>query len=309
MRNLLSPALVAVLALSNAGCIKQMLTDGQIEATRKASGVFDTIGDYELARSAAQAGLVQFEGMLVLSPDNEDALFMLTQAWTGYGFAFAEDDMEAAQDKGNDDLAEYHKRRARMAYDRAVFYGLQLLSHRDKGFDAAKKNTESLKNWLTANFKDNDDAQNLFWTAYAWMARVNVEKDDPAMVADLYIGEAIMERAFAIDPTYNHFSGYIALGAYHSRDAMAEPAQGKKFFEDALAKTGRKDLMAQFTYAQTYACIAPDQALYVKLMNEVIAAGDTDPDQRLENAIAKRRARRYLGKDRMEACGFDTSKK
>jgi len=308
MRTLPLVAFAAALSLTNVGCIKQMLTDGQIASTREASGVFDQMGDYELARGAAMAGLIQFEGMHKLSPSNEDALFSLTSAWVGYGFAFAEDDMEAAQDKGNDDYADYHKNRARMAYDRGVFYGLELLSHTDKGFEGAKKNVDGMKTWLK-NFSSKDDAANLFWTAYAWMARVNLEKDDPAMVADLYIGESMMERAVQLDPSFNHFSGIVALAAYHARDAMAEPKDGQKLFEDALVKTQRKDLMVQLTYAQTYACISSDRALYEKLLNEVLAAGDTDPDQRLENAIAKRKAKRYLGHDRMQACGFDASMK
>ena len=308
MRTLPIVAFAAALSLTNVGCIKQMLTDGQISATREASGVFDQMGDYELARSAAESGLVQFEGMHRLAPNNEDALFSLAQAWVGYGFAFPEDDMEAAQDKGNDDLADYHKNRARMAYDRAAFYGLELLSHTDKGFDGAKKNVDAMKTWLK-NFSSKDDAGNLFWTAYGWMARVNLEKDDPAMVAELYIGETMMERAVQLDPSYNHFSGMIALAAYHARDGMAEPKEGQKLFEEILGKTQRKDLIVQLTYAQSYACIMNDRPLYEKLLNEVMAAGDTDPDQRLENAIAKRKARRYLGHDRMQACGFDTSAK
>jgi hypothetical protein len=308
MRKLLSAALVAVLALSNTGCIKSMLTNGQIEATRHAASVLDTIGDYELARGAAEAGLVQFEGMHKLAPDNIDALYMLTQSWVGYGFAFAEDDMEAATDAGNDDLAEYHKRRARMAYDRAVFYGLELLSHTDKGFEAAKKNKDTMKAWLAKNFTDkNEDAGNLFWTGYGWMARVNLEKDDPAMVADLFVGVAMMERAVELEPGYNFWNGYLAIAAYHARASLAEPEEARKIFEMVLQKTQRKDLMVQFTYAQTYACIAPNRELYDKLLKEVLDAGDTDPEQRLENAIAKRKARRYQGKSRLEACGFDTS--
>ena len=284
-----------------------MLLDGQISATRDASGVLDTIGDYEVARGAAKAGLVQFEGMHKLSPNNEDALFSLTQAWVGYGFAFAEDDMEAAQDKGNDDLADYHKNRAHMAYDRSVFYGLELLSHTDKGFTAARKNANTMKAWLKEKFTSQDDVPNLFWTGYAWMARTNLDKDDPAVVADLYVGEAMMERAVELDPSYNHWNGEVALAAYHV--AVQNLPEGKKIFELALQKTGRKDLMVQFTYAQTYACQTSDRPLYESLMNEILQAGDTDPDQRLENAIAKRRARRYLGKERMQACGFDMSAK
>ena len=59
----LAAALVAALSLSSSGCIKAILTNGQIAGTRQASSALDTIGDYELARSAAQGGLVQFEGM------------------------------------------------------------------------------------------------------------------------------------------------------------------------------------------------------------------------------------------------------
>src|SRR5580704_5694255 len=102
------------LSLGSAGCLKQMLTDGQISATRQASGALDTIGDYELARSAAQAGLVQFEGMHQLAPDNADALFLLAKGWTGYGYGFVEDELEAAEDAGGDDMVDYQRKRARM---------------------------------------------------------------------------------------------------------------------------------------------------------------------------------------------------
>jgi len=47
-----------------------------------------------------------------------------------------------------------------------------------------------------------------------------------------------------------------------------------------------------------------DKALYEKLLNEVLAADDPDPSQRLTNTIAKRKAKRGLSKSRMENCGF-----
>src|SRR3989442_9815097 len=90
---LLGAALVCVLPL---GCVKKMLINGQIEGTRQASTAFDTLGDWELAYTAASSGIVQFEGMHQLAPDNDDALFLLTKGWTGYGYGFAEDEMEDA---------------------------------------------------------------------------------------------------------------------------------------------------------------------------------------------------------------------
>ena len=49
-----------------------------------------------------------------------------------------------------------------------------------------------------------------------------------------------------------------------------------------------------------------DGALYQDALNRVLLAQDPDPHQRLTNAIAKRRAKRWLGKRRAkEECGID----
>jgi hypothetical protein len=242
-----------------------------------------------------------------LAPANEDALFMLTQGWVGYGFAFAEDDMELATDAGDEALADYHKKRAKMAYDRAIFYGLELLSHEDTGFTAARKNEETMKAWLKEKFTDKDDSQILFWTGYGWLAKTNLLKDQPEVVADLFVGVAMIERSVELDPDYMHMSGTLALAAYHARAVVAEMDEAKKLFETVIAKTQHKSLLPILTYAQTYACLKADRPLYEKLLNEVLAADDPDPDQRLNNTIARRRAKRYLRKEKMMDCGMDVS--
>jgi hypothetical protein len=302
--------LLAALVLGSSGCIKKILTDGQIESTRRAADSFDTIGDYELARSAAQAGLVQFEGMHALAPDNADALFLLVKGWTGYGFGFIEDEMQAAQDAGDEEMADYQRKRARMAYDRAVFYGLRTLAQRADGFDQAKKSEQTLSKWLADHFTSQEDAANLFWTGNAWASRVDLMKGDdqegPAFVAELYVGVAILERAFALDPSFEHFSVLIALGAYHARTTVAELDQAKQMFDMALAKTEGKSLLVPFVYATKYACMKADGVLYQDMLNRVLQAQDPDPQQRLTNAIAKRRAKRWLYKKRVkDECGID----
>jgi hypothetical protein len=294
---------VSALALGATGCISEILTNGQIAATRQAAAAVNTIADYELQRSATQAGIAQFEGMHLLAPNNKDALFMLTQAWGGYAYAFAQDEYEEAIDRNDDELADYDKKRARLAYDRAVFYGLELLSKEDGGFEASKRNADTMGAWLTKHFTSTDDAANLFWTSYAWLSRVDLYKDDTSMVADLFIGVAMMERSVAIDPTLEHWSGTIALAAYHARPG-GEMEQSETMFKMALAKTERKNLQVQLNYATSFACLKGDRGLYENLLNEVLAAKDPDPEQRLVNMLAKRRARRALGKQRMLDCGF-----
>jgi hypothetical protein len=47
-----------------------------------------------------------------------------------------------------------------------------------------------------------------------------------------------------------------------------------------------------------------DKVSYEKTLREVVEAPDLLPERRLQNAVAKRRARRYLEKKRMADCGF-----
>ena len=130
-------------ALGSTGCIKQMLLNGQIESTRKASAGVDTLSDYEVANTIAFAGIGQFEGMHYLAPDNEDALFMLTKSWTGATFAFIEDQMEQAEDaEGTDEpLYLYQQARAKAGYDRAIHYGIELLEMKNRGLRGRPRRT------------------------------------------------------------------------------------------------------------------------------------------------------------------------
>ncbi len=302
--------LTTALGLSSTGCIKKVLLDGQIQSTRQAASSADTIGDYTVGKAAAEAGLAQFEGMHALGPDNADALFLLMKTWTGYASGFAEDDMQVAQDLGNDDLAEYHKKRARMAYDRAVFYGLQLLAQTDPGFEAAKGSQQTLDAWLKSNFTSKDDAPNLIWTGTAWLARAGLmagdDEEGPGFIAELYVAVSLLERAKAIDPSAEHYGAYLALAAYHARSNMAELDEAKKLLDEATEKTQGKVLLVPFYYAVRYACAKGDATLYKSLLNTVLAAQDPEPDVRLENAIAKRGAKRWLGKHRAkDQCGID----
>lgn len=299
-----------IVALGATGCIQQMLIDGQIKGTRRAAEAVDTIADYELARSAAEAGLAQFEGMHVLSPTNKDALFLLAKNWVGYAFAFIDDERERADDDGETALQEYHQQRALRAYNRSILYGTELLSQRVGGFEAAKKTTTTLKTWLQ-RFDNRDDAAALLWTGYAYLLRADLMKSSGAPVAigatsELYIGVNLIERSTQLDPGYANASGLIALASYHARPMVdaRELEQSRELFENALARTRRKNLIAQVNYARGYACATGNKQLYERLLGEVHAAGDPDPDQRLTNAIAKRRATRYLLPLHEQECGL-----
>jgi hypothetical protein len=245
------------------------------------------------------------EGLYKLAPYNEDALFLLTQGWVGQTAAFTEDDYEQAQEQKDDQLTAYQKLRTRAGFERGRFYGVQLLKKKAPGFEEATRNSDTMRAYMKKNFVRADEAQDLLWISFAWIGLVGIASDEPAMVADLYVGVAVAERAIELDDTAEHGLGHILLGAYHARTAQSELDEAKQHFDAAMKINGGKFLSTQLNYATRYYCAKSDKADYERMLNEVLAAGDPMPEQRLANLVAKRRARRYLdNKIFQENCGF-----
>jgi hypothetical protein len=293
---------VLLVSLTSTGCLDRILLDGTLKSTRDAAKAFDTLSDLEVAKEGAGASLVNLEGMQSLAPDNEDGLFLLVQSWTGYASAFIEDAWERAYDRGDDDEESFQANRAKEAYDRAVRFGSQLLEQRHPGFAAAQKNSDTMKAYLAGCTKA--DAETLLWLGLGWLSRGGVAAERSEIVAELFVGVSLLERSVELDEGLAYATGLAALGAYHARAPDAELAQAKSMFDKALALTQRRALTVQVMAAQNYACQAHDEKLYRALLDEVLAAGEVLPEQRLENTIAKRKAARYLSPPRLKRCGF-----
>ena len=313
----------AALALSSVGCIKSMLINGQIEGTRKGAEAMNTTSDFEVARIASTAGLAQFEGMHRLAPDNQDGYYLLVKGYSSYAFAFAEDDMEQAYLKDDDDLGDYHKARAKALYTRAIGYGVQWMESKHAGFEvAAKAGDEKSMEAYLAQFDDKSDADILFWTGQAWMGRTNVTKE-AALVGTVYVGKEMIERVVELQPDYEKGSPYVLLASFNARTgvAMIGPesfAKSKELFDKAKQVGQNKILLPDVQMAMTYACRMGDDSpgrrasfeLYGKLLAGVLNAEAPDADVRLLNAIAKRKARRYLSQkwieeNSAEDCGWE----
>jgi TRAP transporter T-component len=285
-------------------CISRIILDGTLESTRTAAKAFDTLSDLEVAKEGAGSSIVQIEGMLSLAPDSEDALYLLTQSWTGYASAFIEDKWELAYDRGDDDEEAYQARRAAEAYTRAIAFGTALLERKKPGFVQAQKNDETIKQYLK-RYTAKTDAEPLLWLGLSWLSRGSVASERSDIVAELFIGVALLERSVELDESLAFANGLTALAAYHARSPDAELALSKELFEKALRITERKALMIHVIYAQNFACQSHNQVLYTSLLNDVLQAGDVLPAQRLENTIAKRKAERYLKAPRLKRCGFE----
>jgi TRAP transporter T-component len=313
-----------LVAFGSGGCIEQMLIDGQVEGTRKASARFDSTADFEIAEAASAAGLAQFEGLYELAPSHHDAVYMLIKAYASHGYAFVEDELERAILKGDDEHADYQKQRAVSLYTRAIEYGVVWLAQRHPGAKAVLDSGNE-KQWVdyVAKFDDKKDGEILYWIANAWIARVNVAKES-ALIGTLYVGKVLLDRAIALDAALEFGQAEALAGAYDARTGEvtlgpASFATSKAHFDNAK-KLASGYLLSPVLQALTYACHMSDDsvgrtksfALYRATLQSVIDAPDPMPSQRLSNAIAKRRARRYLSRKWIEEvmredCGWDLS--
>jgi tetratricopeptide (TPR) repeat protein len=283
---------------------RPMLFEDALEWTREGADVVQTMHDFETAQEAAYGSMGMLEGLHKLVPDDENGLLLLTRSWAGIAFAFMDDEREDALDHKDEQLAAYHEARARQAFKRARFFGNELVDLHAKGFKEAQRNAATLKAWLAENYTDKDRADELLWLAFSIVGRVGFDLDNPETVSELWIGIELAEQSLRLNENLEYGTGHTMIGA--AQAGLQDYAGAKKHFDRALELSGGKVLTAQLTMAQRYYCPKRDKKMYFEMLNQVLAAADPLPEQRLSNTIAKRRARRYLGnKFWQEDCAFE----
>jgi hypothetical protein len=265
----------------------------------RAAPAFDELSDYEFAKQAAPASIMQLEGVLRIEPEDPRLLLAAAQSWTSYAFGFVEEELELAEARGDLKDADHQRARARRMYLHARDLGRRWLTARASGAERAlSAGPDRLRDFLTRELDDEADAKALFWTGNAWGAAIDISRDDPELLADLPLARTLVEHSVKLDERYYGAAGHIFLGCSHASLSPAlggDPKAGHGHFERALALTRRTALMVHVNYARCYAVQTQNRARFVALLQEASRAGvDLDPQARLPNEIARRRAARLL---------------
>ncbi len=289
-------ALAPFCVLVSLGCDLTKLTAEQTAGLfHRGSPSIEQYWDYRTAGDGFPGTLLQLEAVASVVPEDERILYLLVQSYVAFGYGWLEDRVEELELAGQTEAAEEERTRARQAYTRARDLGIHWLRIDHDGFDEARSNgIENFERWLDDEFDDAEQAEQLFWTGYAWGSFINLSLDDISAIGDLALAKALVARSVELDPNYFHSSGLTFLAVAESQELSGNMDRAKELFDQALAQTERKSLIIQVNMAKYYAVKKGDRALYEQLLNEVLAAGNPDPAQRLNNEIAKRRAKRYL---------------
>jgi hypothetical protein len=293
----LTLAMLSIVACAaSAGCVDTSRLVAQASGTLvvRASEELQRHWDDELIGEAMPSTIVQIEGVFAVVPDDETIGLVMARAYCAYAFGWVEDEADLAEAAGDMDEADRQRARARHLYERARNVVVHLLRQRDRRLDEAiAGGPEPLARWLDQHVQSRDAALLALWAGLSWGSAIGVSSGDPELVADLPIARAFAERAVAYDETLDHGAGLTFVAGISS--AMGEglggdPARGQQIFEHALTLTGRRSFVVQLAYAGTYAVTVQDRALFVTLLREIIDGGDPDPDARMGNRVARRRA-------------------
>jgi hypothetical protein len=271
-------------------------------AANSTAGVFERAApavegywDYRTAGDAMPANLMQLEGLARVVPENDAILMQLIKVYVAYAYGWIEDRAEDLQLAGDLEAAELERVRARQMYLRARDVGKHAISLDHDGLESAlSEGLEGFEAYLDREFEDSDEAPILFWTGYAWGSFINLSLNDISAVSDLGYAKALVARSVELDPTYFNSAGLTFLGVASSVELSGDLDAARALFERALTQTERHSLIVQVNMARFYAVRTQDRELYVTLLQEVLDAGNVNPQARLNNEIAKRRAKRYL---------------
>jgi hypothetical protein len=303
-RSVLFAFVCAAPSLALSGCsLNKIIADQTSSLLHEAAPALDAMWDYDLAGAGIPGAIVQLEAFWSVTPDNEELTLNLAKAYLGYAQGWVENDYEVAYAAADFEKADRLRQRARLLYLRAHRLAIHAMRNRDDDIDELMKSGDQdrLAAHLADNYIDPEDVGPVFFAGMALGAAINVSMDQPDLIAELPTAKTLVKRAQEIDDMFFNGGAYVFLGAADSAFSQAmggNPEKGREWFEQGLAKTGRKNHLLQVMYARQYAVTTQNSKLFFQLLNEVIEAPDQGPAVRLSNKIARVRAARYLAQSK-----------
>lgn len=287
--------LLCLLSASACGCSFKRIAVNKLGDALAAGGTtFASDDDPELIRDAVPFSLKLMESFLAESPKHRGLLLATCSGFTQYGYAFVQVDADEIESRDLAKATELRKRSQKL-YLRARNYGLRGLEVSHPKFEhALRANPKEAVRKLTSP----KDVPLMYWTATAWGAAISVSKDNPDLIADLPIAEALMDRALELAEDFEDGAIHVFLISYE----MARPggkaeaeSRARKHFNRAVELTQGRLASPFVSLAEQVSVAKQDKAEFQSLLNCALAIDvDAKPEWRLVNLVMQRRARWLL---------------
>jgi predicted anti-sigma-YlaC factor YlaD len=288
---------IGLIVLLLSGCsIKHLAINKVGDALASGGSTYQSDDDPDLVGQALPFGLKLIESLLAESPRHRGLLFAAASGFTPYAYAFVQEDADEVEDH---DLGKARalRARARRLYLRARDFGLRGLEISHKGFaDALRQDPVAAAR--TASIKD---VPLMYWTAAAWGAAISLSKDDPQLIGDQPIVEALIDRALALDEKFDSGAIHTFLIAYESarNGAAGDFAErSRKHFDRAMELSGGSQAGPLVSFAEAVCVQKQNRKEFEAFLQKALAIdADAKPKFRLANLVMQRRARWLLSRE------------
>ena len=259
-----------------------MLAAGCSIIGKRAADTLSTVvldqSDPELVASGLPAYLLFVDGLIAQHPDNVNLLSAGAQMFALYGSRFATGEQAVTLTAK---ARRYGERAICLSYKPACGWsGIEYdkLVHELAGVSGKQIGS-------------------LYSYAVGWLSNLQATSADWGSVADLPWVEAVLQRALALDETYEQgaIHGYLGiLGSLRPPALGGKPDEARAHFERAIELSGGKDLSIKVEYARRYARLVFDQELHDRLLTDVLNSPVEAHKYTLFNVLAKKEAEGLL---------------
>jgi predicted anti-sigma-YlaC factor YlaD len=280
----------------SSGCKLRQLAADELADTLSGSGnVFASDNDPELIRDAAPFSLKLMESVLAETPRHKGLLTATASSFTQYAYAFVQQDADQL-DVTDSAAANRLRDRARRLLLRARDYGLRGLEVPHPGLpEQLRKDPRQ----AVARARK-EDVPLLYWTAASWGLAITISKNNPDLVADQLIVEALIDRALALNESFESGAIHSFLISYETvRQGATTPFETRCriHFRRAVELSEGQMAGPYVALAENVSIQKQDREEFESLLKQALAIDvDARPQWRLANLIMQRRAEWLLSR-------------
>src|SRR5262245_54058803 len=284
-------AILALLPLLGGCSLKTYAINMVGNALSSGDSVYETDDDLELVGAALPFGLKLTESLLTQSPGHRGLLLTACRGFTVYSYAYVNHAADVAADEDLD-RARALRSRARRLYLRGFNYCMRGLERSYPGLPLALAGNPEA---AVSVFTDRDKMRDLpfiYWSAASLGLAISVAKHDAAMLGRLPEVRALLERALALDETWDAGALHefkIVLAA--ATPGMPDVALIQRHYTRALDLSSGKAASVYLAYAEAVSVPLQNGMEFRDLIERALAVDpDENPQNRLVNLLAHRRA-------------------
>ena len=276
-------SLAACCLLLSACSMNQLVAKSSLSLVDASVRSMNQEADLELARDAIPANLKLIESLIIELPQDRSLRVAAAQGFYGYAYGFVEDEQPA---------------RASALYKRGLDHALAGLAAAKTGLAVLDATPDEITQHVAS--LTSQAVPELFWVASNWAKWIDLNRDDPARLADLPKTERVMQRALELDPGYYFGGPHLFLGVYYGgRPPMlgGDFVKSAQHFDQAAAYSQNRWLITEVLRAQYLLRQMEARTEFHARLTAVLSAENLPAEMTLSNAIARAKARRLLSQE------------